>query len=58
MPDDKLTRAERVRLEAFAQAVNSSFTLRNKITGDTPSLVDLFTQAEKIEAWLKAANPN
>lgn len=54
-PEDKLTKQERVRLESFAQAVNSSFTIKSETR---PTLDDLFTQAKKIEEFLKSANPN
>lgn len=52
MPEDKLTKYERLRLEAFAQACNSSFTHDHK-----PTLDDIFKQAERIEQFLLAANP-
>ena len=55
MPEDKLTKAERLRLEAFAQAVNSSFTIRTN--GERPSLDDLFEHAKLIEKFLFEANP-
>lgn len=54
MPEDQLTRAERIRLESFAQAVNAAATLRYGGEGwAKPS--DLFTLAELIEGWLKRA---
>lgn len=55
--EDKLTKYERLRLEAFAQACGSSFAIsheRNK----PPTLDQLFDQALKIETFLKSANPN
>jgi Tfp pilus assembly pilus retraction ATPase PilT len=55
--NDQLTKNERLRLECFAQAVNSSFTLKT-IDGARPKLEDLFEQARQIEAFLKASNPN
>ena len=54
--EDQLTKQERLRLECFAQAVNSLFTIDNH--GNRPTIEDLFEQAKKIEAFLKAANPN
>lgn len=59
--NDQLTKYERLRLESFAQAVNSSFTLKtisNSFDGARPKLEDLFEQARQIEAFLKASNPN
>lgn len=56
MTNDQLTKHERLRLECFSQAVNSSFTIK---TNDIrPSIDDLFEQAERIEEFLKASNPN
>lgn len=71
MGDDKLTRAERIRLEAFAQAVNSAAAVRLAGPDRNPepvfvSLGDqerrlfaaLLDRAEAIEAWLyKAETP-
>lgn len=54
MPEDKLSRAERIRLESFAQATNTVLMTRDRNT--RPTLGELFTQAEQIEAWLKKAN--
>ena len=48
MYEDKLTRAERIRLECFAQAV-AAFGVR-AVTAQ-----DLMRSAEEIEAWLKEA---
>lgn len=48
-PGDQLTRAERVRLEALNQAINSAMTLR------VASLPELLTRAEEIETWLRRA---
>lgn len=59
--DDQLTRAERVRLESFAQAVNSTMPVRlggdRDVFKDGPpvSIDDLFARAEAIEAWLLKA---
>ena len=48
MIEDKLTRAERLRLEAFAQV-----NLRNQMR---PIALDKhMREAELVEAWLKAA---
>ena len=57
MMADLLTRYERLRLECFAQACNSSFTIKT-INNNRPSLDDLFEQAKRIEEFLKASNPN
>lgn len=48
MIDDKLTRAERLRLETFNQ-VNLRYPLQ-----PTP-LDEHLREAEQVEAWLKAA---
>lgn len=53
--NDQLTKQERLRLESFAQAVNSSFTIKAE---GRPSLDALFEQAKRIEEFLKASNPN
>ena len=56
MPNnDQLTKQERLRLECFAQACNSSFTIQRE---SRPNLDDLFEQARRIEEFLKASNPN
>ena len=52
MTNDQLTKQERLRLESFSQACNSSFTIMR------PTLDHLFEQAKKIEEFLKASNPN
>lgn len=56
MTNDQLTKQERLRLESFSQAINSSFTIRTN--GERPSLDDIFEQAKRIEEFLKASNPN
>jgi hypothetical protein len=58
MIEDKLTKQERLRLECFAQACNSSFTIVLKEDQNRPSLLDLFEHARAIEAFLKASNTN
>ena len=55
--NDQLTKQERLRLESFAQAVNSSFTIKTK-NNERPLIDDLFEQAKRIEEFLKASNPN
>lgn len=55
--EDRLTKQERLRLECFAQAVNSSFTIKTK-NNERPLIDDLFEQAKRIEEFLKASNPN
>lgn len=55
--NDQLTKQERLRLECFAQAVNSNFTIRT-VDMERPTVDDLFKQAKKIEDFLKSANPN
>lgn len=57
MHEDKLTKSERLRLESFAQACNSVFTIKNG-NGERPTLEQLFEQARQIENFLKASNPN
>lgn len=54
---DQLTKQERLRLESFSQAVNSSFTIKT-LDNVRPSLDDIFEHAKRIEQFLKAANPN
>ena len=53
MPEDKLTRAERVRLEALAQVITySAYTI------NTTDIETILERAEKIETWLyKAKEP-
>ena len=48
IPNDQLTRAERIRLEAFAQA-GMRYTMRGC------PLEQQFKEAEQIEKWLKAS---
>lgn len=48
IPEDKLTRAERIRLEALARTQGMS-----AITED--NIVEMLMVAEKVEAWLKQA---
>lgn len=66
MLEDKLTRAERIRLEAFAQALNSAHVVglaaqlpSNVVAIDAEprrrTMADVFQRAEEIEAWLKRA---
>lgn len=55
---DQLTKQERLRLECFSQACNSSFTIDLNELQRRPKLDDIFEQAKKIEAFLKSANPN
>lgn len=55
--EDKLSKQERLRLECFAQAINSAFTI-NTGNDNRPSLDDIFEQAKRIEQFLKGANPN
>ncbi len=52
---DQLTKQERLRLECFAQACHSSFTIQSD---NTPTLDQLFEHAKRIEEFLKASNPN
>lgn len=55
---DQLTKNERLRLECFAQAVNSNFTIRPANRIGPITIDELFEQAKKIEQFLKASNPN
>jgi hypothetical protein len=52
--EDKLTRVERVRLEALSQA----FHMVSHTSPQRPTVQEVFEAAEKIEVWLKAANGN
>lgn len=56
MIQDQLTKYERLRLEAFSQAVNSVFAIEHHGLG--VNIDNLFEHAKKIEDFLKAANPN
>lgn len=56
MTNDQLTKQERLRLESFSQAINSTFTIQTN--GGRPSLDQLFEHAKLIETFLKGANPN
>lgn len=59
MIQDQLTKQERLRLECFQQAINSSFIIQiNRDIQDRPTIEDLFEHAKKIETFLKASNPN
>ena len=58
MIQDQLTKQERLRLECFSQACNSSFTIVLKDNQHRPSLDDLFEHARQIETFLKESNPN
>jgi hypothetical protein len=54
MPNnDQLTKSERLRLECFAQACNSSFTIKSE---SRPTLNQLFDHALQIETFLKQSN--
>ena len=55
--NDQLSKPERLRLECFAQAVNSSFSIEIEPDQRRPSIDDLFVHAKKIEAFLLDANP-
>lgn len=58
MPNnDQLTKQERLRLESFNMAIQSSFSIRT-LDMERPKLDDLFEQAKRIEEFLKGANPN
>lgn len=53
---DKLTRGERIRLEAFAQACNSAAVAGPRYDRPvTEPLAWLFERAEAIETWLLQA---
>lgn len=53
MPEDKLLRPERVRLEALAQAINLI-----SAQARSPTMEELFEEAEEIEKWLYKAKDN
>lgn len=52
MNNDQLTRNERVRLESLSQA----FNVLGHTSTQRPTERDVLAQAERIEAWLKAAD--
>lgn len=61
MGEDKLTHRQRVRLEAFSQALNSTMAVRLvpphpagvvAIAERPTTMADVFARAEEIEAWL------
>lgn len=54
--NDQLTKHERLRLECFAQAISSAFTI--EVKSKRPTLDDIFEQAKAIESFLKASNPS
>jgi hypothetical protein len=51
MIEDKLTRPERIRLEAFSQALSTA----GHIFAKRPDLQEIFSLTEKIEAFLRKA---
>ena len=51
MIEDKMTRAERIRLESLAQAMN----MTPIVDANRPSEANILARAERIEAWLKEA---
>ena len=51
MIEDKMTRAERIRLESLAQSMNMS----PLVHAQRPTEEDILARAERIEAWLKEA---
>lgn len=56
--DDKLTHAQRVRLEAFGQAINVLYVLKSPSSAPPPpppTMAEVFARAEEIEAWLLKA---
>ena len=54
MPNnDQLTKYERLRLESFSQACQSSFTIKAE---GRPTLNQLFDHALQIETFLKSSN--
>lgn len=65
MGEDKLTHAQRLRLESLAQAMNTAMLVRIAPSDGPPGTVtlrdkpvtmaDLFKRAEEIEEWLLAA---
>lgn len=50
MVEDKLTRAERIRLESLAQAISMGASMGDRLP---PKII--FQLAEQIEAWLRKA---
>lgn len=51
MIEDKLTRAERIRLESLSQAVN----MAGHLFAGRPFSKEIFDLAEKVESFLKKA---
>lgn len=52
MPEDKLTRQERIRLESLSQA----FLITTHVAEQRPTEEEILCRAERIEAWLKRAD--
>lgn len=54
IPNDQLTRNERIRLESLSQSIQATaITSSNR-----PTLSDILANAEKIEVWLKSVKDN
>ena len=54
MIEDKLTPAQRIRLESLSQAIAAT----GMISPQRPTLGQIIDYAEEIEAWLKRAGLN
>ena len=53
MPNDQLTKPERLRLESLSQSMG----LTGLTATERPTIELVFENAERIEAWLKKSNP-
>lgn len=53
MPNDQLTRAERIRLEALSQSMSATALTYHGPT--RPTMFDVLRNAEQIEAWIRKA---
>lgn len=58
MPEDKLTHAERLRLEALSQSIHLTMALNRAPPqlDSTQAEKFILERAERIEEWLTAAN--
>ena len=54
IPNDQLTKQERLRLESLSQSMAATSMSSN----ERPTLDLIFENAKRIEEFLKASNPN
>ncbi len=55
MLEDRLTHAERIRLESLSQAIGSAHLIPVQANNLDEAFDKVVARAEKIEAWLRAA---